>query len=126
MADTSKQVKKIAPSVQAVLAQTDERTRLVDEYKLKDPKYVYKFHRRDVSDNELERTGYEKVVKDGCDVNHNGDPLIRREAGLDLAVRRARQKASYNQVKDKLHKADKAGKLRQTRKPKSPTNNDEY
>lgn len=120
MAETSKMKRKPAPTVESILASTDERTKLINEHTKLDDAYAYKFHKHDVKDSELEANGYEKVVVDGDVVHHNGDPLIRREKKLDDGVRHGRQNQSYELVKDKLQRANAQGNLTQKAKAKVP------
>lgn len=124
MANIKEQKRKAAPTAEAILMHTDERTAIINEHTKLNPNLSYKFHRYNVSDSELARDGYEKVVVDGDQVNHNGDPLVARGKDLDLEIKRLRNKGSYDMVKDRLQKADQRGLLQQKAKPMKPTNND--
>lgn len=120
MANVSEQKRKAAPTATSILMETDERTAMVDSWESKDPNYTYKFHRGNVTDTELERNGYERVVENGFAVNHNGDVLVKRDKKLDDDIRELRHKQSLDLVKGKLKDQYKDGSLMSVANPKTP------
>lgn len=121
MADTTVQKRKAAPTVDSILMlNTDERKEIIAFYQKKDPSKVYKFESKDVTDYDLERRAYEKVVDNGRVVQHNGDILVWRDKELDDAVRARRQGESLEMAKKNMPKANARGELTQVAKPKVP------
>lgn len=120
MANVSEQKRKAAPTAASILMETDERTAMVNAWEKKDPNFAYKFHRSNVSDTELQRGGYERVVEDGFAVNHNGDVLIKREKKLDDEVRNMRHDRSLGLVQSKLKDQYRNGSLMSVANPKAP------
>jgi len=113
--------RKAAPEVEVVEGGHDERRNIIDRQVKLDPSKFYGFHRFNVTDNELQRDGWEKVGDgQGGIVHHNGDPLVARDAKVHRSMRDKRHNESYEMIREKLVGADKAGKLQQVAQVKQP------
>lgn len=123
MADITNVERKPAPDVVVNIKEADQRSAIRKAHMSANPNYSYAYERPNVTDGELAQKGWEKVLDGkGAFVHHGGDPLVRKLKAKRDEDRALESQQSLNQVKSKLDKAYKAGKLTQVASKKTLTN----